>query len=77
MSGSATVVPEQPHGNQAPSAGRKRLGAQVIQDGVQFRCWAPKLRSWMSFSSPMEPFIPSQGEPMDTGPVSSRRPGPA
>ena len=42
MSGSATVVPEQPHGNQAPSAGRKRLGAQVIQDGVQFRCWAPK-----------------------------------
>ena len=42
MSGPAPVVPGQPHGNQAPSAGHTWLGAQVVEEGVRFRCWAPK-----------------------------------
>ena len=43
MKGLATaVVPEHPHHHQAPSACHIRLGAQVTEEGVHFRCWAPK-----------------------------------
>ncbi len=43
MKGSATeVASEHPPDYRESGGGRNRLGAQVIHEGVRFRCWAPK-----------------------------------
>ncbi|MGZ8383131.1 MAG: malto-oligosyltrehalose trehalohydrolase [Nitrospira sp.] len=37
-----TVAPEHLPAHRESVGGRNRLGAQVIHEGVRFRCWAPK-----------------------------------